>query len=95
MSGFVAALSEVSSVTDPTYGPDSIGVGETEISSLTDPTYAGVDEGAIAVSDVVVVGVGVYLLAISRRQANHTHTYTHTHTYRCCACVRRIHLWTS
>ena len=59
LSSFVAALSEVSSVTDPTYGPDSVGVGDTEISSLTDPTYAGVDEGAIAVSDVAVVGVGV------------------------------------
>ena len=69
LSGFVAALSEVSSVTDPIYGPDSIGVGGTEISSLTDPTYygpgssgksnAGVDEGAIAVADAAVVGVGV------------------------------------
>ena len=68
LSGFVAALSEVSSVTDPTYGPDSIGVGGTEISSLTDPTYgstrhgesnAGVDEDAIAVADAAVVGVGV------------------------------------
>ena len=44
LSSFVAALSEVSSVTDPIHGPDSIGVGETEISSLTDPTYASVSE---------------------------------------------------
>ena len=56
-------------MTDPIYGPDSIGVGGTEISSLTDPTYygpgssgksnAGVDEGAIAVADAAVVGVWV------------------------------------
>ena len=68
LTSFVTALSEISSVTDPIYGQDSIGVGESEISSLTDPTYgsgsrgeadAGVGESAIAVADVVVVGVGV------------------------------------
>ena len=63
LTSFVTALSEVSSMTDPTYGPDSGGVEESEISSLTDPTYgtgsreeetdAGVGESAI------VVGVGV------------------------------------
>ena len=68
LTSFVTALSEVASVTDLTYGPDSIGVGESEISSLTDPTYgsgsrgeadARVGESAIAVADAVVVGVGV------------------------------------
>ena len=44
LTSFVTALSEVasseiSSVTDPTYGPDSSGVGQSEISSVTDPTY--------------------------------------------------------
>ena len=34
LSSFVTALSEVSSMTDPIYGPDST-VGESEISSLT------------------------------------------------------------
>ena len=43
-------MSEVSSVTDPIHGPDSIGVGETEISSLTDPTYASVSE-VLSVTD--------------------------------------------
>ena len=49
LSSFVAALSEVSSVTDPIHGPDSSGVGETEISSLTDPTY---ESFVAAVSEV-------------------------------------------
>ena len=66
LSSFVTALSEVASVTDPIYGPDSIGVGESEISSLTDPSYgpgsrreadAGVGKSAIVVADAVVVGV--------------------------------------
>ena len=44
LTSFVTALSEIasseiSSVTDPTYGPDSIGAGQSEISSVTDPTY--------------------------------------------------------
>ena len=72
LTSFVAALSEISSVTDPTCGPNSGGAAESEISSLTDPTYgsggafylwgeadAGVGESAIAVADAVVVGVGV------------------------------------
>ena len=70
LTSFAAALSEISSVTDPVYGPDSIGEGETQVSSLTDPTYSygsssrgrsnsGVDEDAIAVAHAVVVGVGV------------------------------------
>ena len=40
-----AASSEISSVTDPTYGPDSSGVGQSEISSLTDPTYGSDSRG--------------------------------------------------
>ena len=48
LTSFATALSEVSSVTDHTYGPDSIGVGETEISSLTDPTYGPSSRGTIA-----------------------------------------------
>ena len=68
LSSFVTALSEISSVTDPIYGPDSAVVGESEISSLTDPTYAsssrgeadaGMGKGAVAEADAVVVGVGV------------------------------------
>ena len=69
LTSFVTALSEVSSMTDPTYGPDSGGVEESEISSLTDPTYgtgsreeetdAGVGESAIAMADAGVVSVGM------------------------------------
>ena len=40
LTSFVTALSEISSVTDPVYGPESIGEGETQVSSLTDPTYS-------------------------------------------------------
>ena len=36
LTSFVTALSEISSVTDPTYGPNSGGAAESEISSLTD-----------------------------------------------------------
>ena len=72
LMSFVTALSEVassevSSLTNPTYGPDSAGVGDSEISSLTDPTYstgsseeaaAGVAENAFVVADAIVVGIG-------------------------------------
>ena len=68
LSSFVDVLSEVSSLTDANYGPESIGVGESEISSVTNPTYdsasggeadAGVGEGANEVADAAVMGVGV------------------------------------
>ena len=38
LTSFVTALSEISSVTDPTYGPNGGGAADSEISSLTDPT---------------------------------------------------------
>ena len=69
LMSFVTALSEISSVTDPTYGPISGGAAESEISSLTDPVYGygsgsriEADAGAgkrflPPVSDAVVVGV--------------------------------------
>ena len=69
LTSFVTAASEISSVTDPTYGPDhSSGLGESTVSSLTDPSYgtgsggqagAGSGESAIAVADAAAVGVGV------------------------------------
>ena len=37
LTSFVTAMSEISSVTDPTYGPDSGGGTEAEVSSLRDP----------------------------------------------------------
>ena len=73
LTSFVTALSEValsetvSTLTDPTYGPDSNGVGESEISSLTNPTFstgsreeaaAVVAESSFVVADAIVVGVG-------------------------------------
>ena len=48
-SSFITALPEVSSVSDPTYGPGSIlSLGESEISSLTNPTY---ESGSIGEAD--------------------------------------------
>ena len=67
LTSFVTALSEISSVTDPTYGPNSGGAAESEISSLTNPTFgtgsrkeaaAGVGESAFVVADAIVVGIG-------------------------------------
>ena len=68
LTSFVAALSEVSSVTDPTYGPDhSSGLGESTVPPLTDPAHgtgsgeqagAGLGESAIAVADAAAMGVG-------------------------------------
>ena len=63
LTSFVTALSEISSGTKLTYGPDtnsSGGAGESEISSLTDPSNgsgcgieadSGVGKSAIAVSE--------------------------------------------
>ena len=69
LTSFVTAASEISSVTDPTYGPDhSSGLGESEVPSLTDPAHdagsgaqagAGSGDSAIAVADATAVGVGV------------------------------------
>ena len=67
LTNFFTALSEVSSLTNPTYGPDSSGVGDSEISSLTNPTFgtgsskeaaAGVSESAFVVANATVVGIG-------------------------------------
>lgn len=66
LTSFVNALSEISSVTDPTYGTNSGGAAQSEISSLTDPVYgsgsrieadAGVGTRAIMVANAVVMGV--------------------------------------
>ena len=53
LTSFVTALSEISSVTDPTYGPDSGDRTEAEISSLRDPQRNSRGRE----KDAVVVGV--------------------------------------
>ena len=64
-----AASSEISSVTDPTYGPDSSGVGQSEVSSLTDPTYGSNSRGAPDAGGGVSVGIGVGESAIAMADA--------------------------
>ena len=49
LTSFVTATSEISSVTDPTYGPDNSGLGESTVSPLTDPTN-GTGSGGQAVA---------------------------------------------
>ena len=51
LTSFVTALSEISSVTDPTYGPDSVDRTEAEISSLRDPqrNSRGTEKNAVVV----------------------------------------------
>ena len=76
LTSFVTALSEISSVTDPTYGPNSGGAAESEVSSLTDTqsnsggtgeteTSSLTDTPSNTSGSTIRIGVGKHALAVA------------------------------
>ena len=76
LTSFVTALSEISSVTDPTYGPNSGGGPESEMSSLTDTQSNGRGTGESETSSLtdipfnapgstIRIGVGEQALVVA------------------------------
>ena len=76
LTGFVTALSEISSVTDPTYGPNSGGRPESEMLSLTDTQSNGRGTGeteTLSLTDIpfnasgrtIRIGVGKQALVVA------------------------------